>query len=163
MTRGTAILLTNGKYGIKHVYKSCEFNGDMYRAKDNGNGDAFAKLIHQCNTLGMLQEAVEKFNVDFKYNYEKDYVTAWEATQEFPDFTTDKEILMHYYFPRFFSDWIFIKNNCDFDVTIKTEDSETKKPVDVVLKSTELIALYFGTVDEDTFMVTNEGIKEFKL
>lgn len=124
MTRGTFFLITNEK-----VWRSIEFNGDMY---PEGYGDEALKLITEVKTCKEFKIMVKKFNVEH-HNYRDitrvvtpmPYRNCKKGDPGFFDGNNYVDFSNGYFDNfRFFSDWLFIKNNSSYDIEAKQANGE---------------------------------------
>lgn len=115
MTRGTLYYIDNEK-----AICSTEFNGSMYN--DGGHGDdVLMGLAYDVQNEDDFRKFVSNFNEE-NFGYEEELIydmgeTMFDNTERtLIDFRND-------YFGRFFSDYLFIKNNSDEDITIIDKDN----------------------------------------
>jgi hypothetical protein len=140
MTRGKFYFIDNDT-----AISSTEFNGDMYR---EGHGDtALAALRYDVTTKeDFIQFAAEFNEVNFQYDEE------WAAIRDVSEriFDNEDKTLIDFtndYFGRFFSDYIFIKNESDRDITIIDKDNQKQ----FTIESGKTMRLNFGHVNNTTF------------
>lgn len=149
-TRGTAILILNDV-----VLMGPEFNGDMYPERNGGHGDKFMKLLSDVNDNVEFIKMNNRFN-KYEFGYDK-IMSRYQGKYENEKFIVDNVYdvnkmvkLDGKYLVT--SDWMFIKNKTDKNITLK--DTKGKN---VKLESGETIRLYFGQLLHDN---DNHRIKE---
>ncbi len=133
MTRGKMVLITPQF----EAYTTTEFNGDMYW---EGYGKELCPYLIQINDLEAFKDYVEAFNSK-NFDYDE------ELIDEVP-FSYFKLFGIDTYFTYWFSDYLYIKNACPFDIIIKDYNGN-----DVTLKRNVITILCFG----DYYGVYTEG------
>ena len=105
MTRGTLFCI--GKKG--YVYKSREFNGDMY---PSGYGDTVFSELKKVSTMKQFRTLIEEFNArHYAYSSGLHYKSAPETIRLRSTWASCPCIdITNCYFERFFSDWTFWLN-----------------------------------------------------
>lgn len=136
MTRGTlAIIADGGK-----MYKSIEFNGDMYLS---GYGVDAIKCLENVDTEDDFEDAVRDFDSHHHHYDEEEMV--WEVDDIEPYLNMSKD-----YFDYWFSDYVFIKN-----VSTETVTIIDKTKYEVKIAPDEIAVFNFGEY-MDTSNVTTE-------
>jgi len=139
MTRGTLYFISD-----EGAASSTEFNGDMY---SSGYGDeVLAGLRYDVTDFKSFVTFVENFNAEnFQYDDER---LIWDMNDTM--FDNEEKTLIDFnndYFGRFFSDYIFIKNTSERDITIIDKDNQKE----FVIESGKTMRLNFGHVNNTTF------------
>lgn len=138
MTRGQIAIIMESK-----VMTSIEFNGDMYMPtkKWAGHGRKVINALKKVYDVATYQYEVAKFNKDNHHYNDCDSLTHIQGLDTL-DFNQD-------YFGNWFSDYIYIKNLTQKDITLKSYKTDKKgndKAVDVVLKPQAIAVLCFGGI-----------------
>lgn len=139
MTRGTLFLITN-----HCVLRSTEYNGDMYLDEDSWGLQAINGLKEV-----KTEEDFETFLKDFtkEYGYPEEESKPIHLNKEITNEPGFWNMCVDY-MDKFFSDYIFIKNISDENITIMAKHI-TNKAYNLTLKQGQTIALCFGRFDED--------------
>jgi hypothetical protein len=137
MTRGTLYYITD-----HNVYRSCEFNGDMY---PEGHGRFAIELLSRVTTTQKFYDVISLFN-RLCHDYSDDYPLVRVSSRK--DLVTD---FNDEYFEHYFSDWVFIKNGgkTDIEFTYRPEISDTDEVQTAkkeTLKPGEYLVSNFGCV-----------------
>jgi hypothetical protein len=138
MTRGTLYYISNDG-----VASSTEFNGDMYR---EGHGDqVLAGLSYDVTDFNSFVAFVNAFNAE-NFEYEEELI--YDASKYM--FDNEDQTLIDFrneYFNRFGSDYIFIKNDSDRDITIIDKDNSKE----FIIESGKTKRLNYGHVNNTFF------------
>lgn len=139
MTRGTLFLITN-----HCVLCSTGYNGDMY-LDENSWGLKALNGLKEVKT----EEEFETFLKDFtkKYGYPEEEGKPIHLSEEITDEPGFWNMRVNY-IDKFFSDYIFIKNISDKNITIAAKHI-INKTSNLTLKQGQTIALCFGRFDKD--------------
>jgi len=150
MTRGTLYYVDNNG-----VTSSSEFNGDMYR--EGYGDDVLAGLTYDVTNLDSFVKFVENFNSE-NFGYEEELIH--DVTHKF--FDNYEKTLIDFrndYFGRFFSDYIFIKNNSDRDIDF----IDAKNGKLFTIESGKTKRLNFGHVNNTFFKYADTFVWENRI
>lgn len=137
MTRGTLYFISD-----KNILESTEFNGGMYM-DDDGYGEDVVKILLQVKTEKNFWDEVRDFNKEnFQYSEQVVHNSRRDICEEtainFRFTFKDSD-----YFDKFFSDYLFFKNESDKKVTFKQEmkgdDNET-----IILEKGDVAVFNYG-------------------
>lgn len=145
MTRGQIAIIYKG-YGEKSIdlMTSVEFNGDMYMPtkKWAGHGRTVINALKRVSDVATYQYEVAKFNKEH-HHYNDRTLTRCYDNIDMLNFAKD-------YFENWFSDYVYIKNVTNENVTINTKvcdnDGRKKGEKEVVLKPNDIAVLCFGSL-----------------
>lgn len=132
MTRGQITIITKNK-----VITSIEFNGDMY--VDGGYGEEVIDALKQVNDVANYQYEVAKFN-NSNHHYNDIDALTYKQNLETLDFTKN-------YFENWFSDYIYIKNIANENMTIVTSGRDIGVK-EVTLVPNAIAVLCFGRLEK---------------
>ena len=157
MTRGTFFLVTDSE-----VFRSTEFNGDMYPEKP-GYGVEALEMLKPITTKEEFTVMVEKFNREH-HNYDDEQLV-WDMPynhpgEEEPGFFDAPNFcdMSNGYFDgfRFFSDYLFIKNASQVPFNIRTKDQQQT----IKLSPGKAIRLNYGNLENDAGRVWDYAIQQ---
>ncbi len=129
MTRGMIFYI--GK--DKRVYRTTEFNGDMF--PENGNGADFVEKFQQggFSTFADFKKFVEKFDRrHYGYAEYGEDIIHLEAAE------INEKLDVH----KYFSDYMYIINKSEISITVICRDGEH------VLNPHQMLILYYNTFDQ---------------
>jgi len=142
MTRGTLYCIDDTS-----VFYSIEFNGDMY---PEGHGDnILSALRYDVDNITDFKKLITSFN-EKEFHYEEKLLYKANIKNFFEKDTINKLKVIDFskdYFKRFFSDWIFIKNDSSEDILLINANSKKE----FILKSFSTIRLKFGNINYYSF------------
>lgn len=125
-TRGKLAYITNNG----EIFTSREFNGDMMV---EGHGNSVIDGLNNVDSLKQFHKMVKQFNENnFQYSYGHEVLLLEE---NYLNFEADT------YFETWYSDYVYIKNNCEYEISIKDFDGKNEK-----LPSGKVTVLNFGEI-----------------
>jgi hypothetical protein len=175
MTRGTAYIITNDR-----VLSTPEYNGDMY---PDGKGDSLLTDLREVKHVADLEQLNRKWCKEYGYDTEDDLRLyeilpllamslrwgddKYTLDDKKKELNSNKAMLANWgkgkidfeidYYKYWFSDWLFIKNLTDKDITLlemngeerTAKEKKANKRKMMILHSGDTIRLNFGEVPDD--------------